>query len=95
VRTSSRRRTTVVENRKKCLELNGPPVTSVSDAKSVMTPARSWARLSGANVLRGLAILFVLMIHVNMPPLIAEVAHTKGLPDQLVSSAPLGVDERR
>ena len=70
-------------------------MTSVSDAKWVMTPARSWARLDGVDVLRGLAIFFVLMIHVNMPLLIAEVSHTKGLPDQLVYSAPLGVDERR
>ena len=60
-----------------------------------MTPARSWARLDGVDVLRGLAIFFVLMIHVNMPLLIAEVPHTRGLPDQLVYSAPLGVDEIR
>src|ERR1700736_1432660 len=48
-----------------------------------MTP-RSWARPDGVDVLRGLAIFFVLMIHVNMSLLIAEVPHTKGLPDQLV-----------
>ena len=60
-----------------------------------MTPARSWARLGGVDVLRGLGIFLVLMIHVNMALLIAEAPHTKGLPDQFVYSAPLDVDEGR
>lgn len=51
-----------------------------------MTPSRSWARLDGVDILRGLAIFFVLMNHVNMRLLIAKVPYTEGLPDQLVSS---------
>jgi len=43
-------------------------------------------RLQGVDVLRGLAILFVLMNHVNMRLRIAEVPYTDGLPNQLVSS---------
>ena len=49
-------------------------------------PRRSWTRLDGVDVLRGLAILFVLMNHVNMRLRIARVPYATGLPDQLVSS---------
>jgi peptidoglycan/LPS O-acetylase OafA/YrhL len=45
-----------------------------------------WKRLDGVDLLRGLAILFVLMNHVNMQLLFAHVPYTQGLPDQLVSS---------
>ena len=48
--------------------------------------ARSWTRLDGVDVLRGLAIFFVLMNHVNIRLMQANVAYTKGLPKQLVSS---------
>ena len=51
-----------------------------------MPPARSWARIDGVDILRGLAIFFVLMNHVNIRLLIAKVPYTQGLPDQLVSS---------
>jgi peptidoglycan/LPS O-acetylase OafA/YrhL len=51
-----------------------------------MPPARSWARIDGVDMLRGLAIFFVLMNHVNIRLLIAKVPYTQGLPDQLVSS---------
>jgi peptidoglycan/LPS O-acetylase OafA/YrhL len=51
-----------------------------------MNAPRSWARLDGVDLLRGLAIFFVLMNHVNMRLLIANVPYTNGLPDQLVSS---------
>lgn len=47
---------------------------------------RSWARLDGVDLLRGLAIFFVLMNHVNMRLLSAKVPYTHGLPQQLVSS---------
>jgi peptidoglycan/LPS O-acetylase OafA/YrhL len=50
------------------------------------SPARSWSRLDGVDLLRGLAIFFVLMNHVNMRLLFAHVPYTKGLPEQLVSS---------
>jgi peptidoglycan/LPS O-acetylase OafA/YrhL len=50
------------------------------------TRDRSWVRLDGVDILRGLAILFVLMNHVNMRLFIARVPYTRGIPDQLVSS---------
>jgi peptidoglycan/LPS O-acetylase OafA/YrhL len=43
-------------------------------------------RVDGIDVLRGLAIFFVLMNHVNMRLLHAKVPYTTGLPEQLVSS---------
>lgn len=45
-----------------------------------------WARLDGVDILRGLAIFFVLMNHVNMRLDIANIPYTEGLPGQLVSS---------
>lgn len=57
-------------------------MTSAKSAES----ARSWNRLDGVDLLRGLAILFVLMNHVNMRLLSADVPYTKALPEQLVSS---------
>jgi peptidoglycan/LPS O-acetylase OafA/YrhL len=47
---------------------------------------RSWARLDGVDILRGLAIFFVLMNHVNMRLFLAKIPYTRGLPSQLVSS---------
>ncbi|HET6933007.1 MAG TPA: acyltransferase [Candidatus Acidoferrum sp.] len=43
-------------------------------------------RLEGVDVLRGLAIFFVLMNHVNMRLRIARIPYTDGLPEQLVTS---------
>ncbi|HEX4029789.1 MAG TPA: acyltransferase [Terracidiphilus sp.] len=43
-------------------------------------------RIDGIDILRGLAIFFVLMNHVNMRLLGAHVPYTHGLPPQLVSS---------
>ena len=51
-----------------------------------VNPARSWARLDGVDLLRGLAIFFVLMNHINMRLRGAHVPYTQGLPEQLVSS---------
>jgi peptidoglycan/LPS O-acetylase OafA/YrhL len=48
--------------------------------------AHSWKRLDGVDLLRGLAIFFVLMNHVNMRLLGAKVPYTHGLPPQLVNS---------
>lgn len=48
--------------------------------------ARSWSRLDGIDILRGLAILFVLMNHVNMRLFLAKLPYTNGLPHQLVNS---------
>jgi peptidoglycan/LPS O-acetylase OafA/YrhL len=49
-------------------------------------PGRSWSRVDGIDLLRGLAIFFVLMNHVNMQLLFARVPYTQGLPKQLVAS---------
>jgi peptidoglycan/LPS O-acetylase OafA/YrhL len=51
-----------------------------------MPVPRRCSRLDGVDLLRGLAIFFVLMNHVNMRLRIAKVPYTAGLPDQLVSS---------
>ena len=53
-----------------------------------MTPIASPAagRIDGIDILRSLAIFFVLMNHVNIRLFIAKVPYTNGLPDQLVSS---------
>ena len=48
--------------------------------------SHSWARLDGVDILRGLAILFVLMNHVNMRLFLAKIPYTQGRPHQLVSS---------
>jgi peptidoglycan/LPS O-acetylase OafA/YrhL len=48
--------------------------------------AHSWTRLDGVDLLRGLAIFFVLMNHVNMRLLGAKVPYTHSLPPQLVYS---------
>lgn len=52
----------------------------------LIRPARSWTRLDGVDLLRGIAIIFVLMNHVNMQLLGAKVPYTRGLPAQLVYS---------
>ncbi len=49
-------------------------------------PTHNWTRLGGVDMLRGLAIFFVLMNHVNMQLLMAKVPYTRGLPPQLVYS---------
>ena len=46
----------------------------------------SWARLDGVDILRGLAIFFVLMNHVNMRLFLAKLPYTNGLPSQLAAS---------
>src|SRR5262249_23850659 len=48
--------------------------------------ARNWSRLDGVDLLRGLAILFVLMNHVNMRLLSAHIPYADAFPEQLVSS---------
>jgi peptidoglycan/LPS O-acetylase OafA/YrhL len=48
--------------------------------------ARTWNRIDGIDLLRGLSIVFVLMNHVNMRLLGARMPYTKGLPAQLVYS---------
>jgi peptidoglycan/LPS O-acetylase OafA/YrhL len=47
---------------------------------------RSWLRLDAIDALRGLAIFFVLMNHVNMRLHLAHIPYAAGLPEQLTSS---------
>ena len=56
------------------------------DSEQSRNRARGWARLDGIDLLRALAIFFVLMNHVNMRLLGAKVPYTRGLPAQLVYS---------
>ncbi len=54
-----------------------------------MTPAnvparQSWARLDGVDLLRGLAILCVLMNHVNTRLRVNDVPYAEGFPEPLV-----------
>ncbi len=65
--------------------LVGCTITAVDSALAV-NPARSWTRLDGVDLLRSLAIFFVLMNHVNMRLMFAKVPYTAGLPRELVSS---------
>jgi peptidoglycan/LPS O-acetylase OafA/YrhL len=44
----------------------------------------SWKRLDGVDLLRGLAILFVLLNHVNMRLVVEHVPYTEGIPRPLV-----------
>jgi peptidoglycan/LPS O-acetylase OafA/YrhL len=63
-----------------------------SDSKS---PTLAWNRLDGIDLLRGLSIFFVLMNHINIRLLGADVPYTDFLPAQLVHvlvwNAQLGV----
>ena len=45
-----------------------------------------FARLDGVDLLRGLAILYVLLNHVNMRLFLAHIPYTQGLPAQLMSA---------
>ncbi|HYA15840.1 MAG TPA: acyltransferase [Bryobacteraceae bacterium] len=45
-----------------------------------------WKRLEGVDLLRGLAIFFVLMLHVNIRLRLAQVPYTAGIPDFIVQA---------
>jgi peptidoglycan/LPS O-acetylase OafA/YrhL len=55
-------------------------------ASHVANSSRNWARIDGIDILRGLAIFFVLMNHINMRLLGAQVPYTRGMPPQVVRS---------
>lgn len=59
---------------------------SVSGTQAAEIPQRDWKRLDGVDVLRGLAILFVVLNHVNMRLVIAEIPYAVGFSPPLVSS---------
>ena len=48
--------------------------------------ASHWKRIDGVDLLRALAILYVLLNHINMRLLLAHVHYTKGLPADLVTA---------
>ncbi len=69
---------------------SAPESTIAADRReSLMSSNRiaaGWSRVDGIDLLRGLAIFFVLMNHVNVRLALAKVPYTAGLPEQLVSS---------
>ena len=54
--------------------------------KRIPNPSRSWTRIDGVDCLRALAILYVLLNHVNMQLLFARVPWTAHLPQPLVTA---------
>jgi peptidoglycan/LPS O-acetylase OafA/YrhL len=60
--------------------------TKNMDSMPSGNPTRSWTRLDSVDLLRALAIFFVLMNHVNIRLLHAKVPYLNGLPHQLVNS---------
>jgi peptidoglycan/LPS O-acetylase OafA/YrhL len=57
------------------------PVNSNTSA-----PSRSWSRIDGVDILRALAILYVLLNHINMRLLGAHVPYTRNLPPALTTA---------
>jgi peptidoglycan/LPS O-acetylase OafA/YrhL len=55
-------------------------------AEDSASASQHGSRIDGVDVLRALAIGFVLMNHVNMRLFLAKIPYTQGLPDQLASS---------
>jgi peptidoglycan/LPS O-acetylase OafA/YrhL len=55
-------------------------------AESASGAGRSWTRLNGVDLLRGMAIFFVLMNHVNIRLRLAHIPYTDGIPKGVVQS---------
>ena len=55
-------------------------------AASANAGSRSWSRLDGVDLLRGLAIFLVLIHHVNIRLVLAKVPFTQGMPRWLVDA---------
>jgi peptidoglycan/LPS O-acetylase OafA/YrhL len=68
--------------------LNGHSMTqiSVSGTPPAEITERNWKRLDGVDVLRGLAIFFVVLNHVNMRLVIAEIPYAVGFSRPLVAA---------
>ena len=62
------------------------PVDAVGSAGSGVHGVRSWKRLDGVDLLRGVSILLVLLNHVNMQLVMARVPYMRGWPRQVVES---------
>ena len=69
-----------------CPNLQSPVNTVAMSLPALRDADRSWNRIDGIDLLRGVSILFVLMNHVNMRLIFAKIPYTKGLPHQLVYS---------
>jgi peptidoglycan/LPS O-acetylase OafA/YrhL len=62
------------------------PVGEIESLGSGVRGARSWKRLDGVDLLRGVSILLVLLNHVNMQLVLARVPYMRGWPRQVVQS---------
>lgn len=69
-------------------KLSGYSMTPISSlgAQVAEIPHHNWKRLDSVDVLRGLAILFVVLNHVNMRLVIAEIPYAVGFSRPLVAS---------
>ena len=56
------------------------------NSEMATSPPRSWTRLDGVDLLRALAIFFVLVNHVDVRLRLAHVPYTSGWPQQLVNT---------
>jgi peptidoglycan/LPS O-acetylase OafA/YrhL len=68
------------------MALLAPALADPATTSAAPNSHRSWKRLDGVDVLRGLAILFVVLNHVHMRLLIADIAYVADAHKQLVAS---------
>src|SRR6202035_2528549 len=68
------------------MALLAPALADPATSSAAPNLHRSWKRLDGVDVLRGLAILFVVLNHVHMRLLIAGIAYVADSHKQLVAS---------
>ena len=62
--------------------ISNPP----SAMQTAQTPDRHWQRLDGVDIFRGLAILFVVLNHVNIRLVIADIRYAVGFSPPLLAS---------
>jgi peptidoglycan/LPS O-acetylase OafA/YrhL len=68
------------------MALLAPALADPAATSTALTSHRSWKRLDGVDVLRGLAILFVVLNHVHMRLLIADISYVADSHKQFVAS---------
>src|ERR1700722_15308179 len=68
------------------MALLAPALADPATTSAAPNSHRSWKRLDGVDLLRGLAILFVVLNHVHMRLLIADIAYVADAHKQLVAS---------